>query len=106
MSRYGPLPLVRRAFARLNALYRNTSGDLRAEHFIPLSELKAYVAAHPDEAETLQKALRAIWVAVSNTQTDPDMPGNTIVVSGPRLAGYAWSYDMHTPLNLPKYLAI
>ena len=51
------------------------------------------MSAHPDEAEALQKALRAIWVQV----TDPALylPSREIL----RL-----TYDMHAPLNLPKYL--
>lgn len=72
---------------------RHDPALLRQDGFVPLSELKSYVAAHPDEAEVLQKGLRAFW-----TQVDDDemfLPCQGYI----RL-----SYQMHAPLNLPKYL--
>ncbi|MCR2036205.1 hypothetical protein NSA09_11880, partial [Adlercreutzia mucosicola] len=66
---------------------------LRAEGFVPLEELKRYVEAHPDEALSLKHALRSIWVEVKKDDVILPVRGQI------RL-----TYDMHAPLNLPKYL--
>ena len=79
--------------AWLNARYHDSSDLMRADGFVELDELKAYIEAHPDEAEKLKKSIRAVWAQVDDDKLF--IPSQGYV----RLA-----YDLHTPLNLPKYL--
>ena len=78
----------------LNELRSDTSGvRLREQGFVPLEELKAYVEANPDSKLNLLHAIRAFWV-----QAEHD---NVIL---PPTGYISLTYDMHAPLNLPKYL--
>ncbi len=70
-----------------------TGARLRAAGLMPLEELKAYVYAHPDESLNLRHALRGFWV-----QAEKDS------VFLPPTGYISLAYDMHAPLNLPKYL--
>ena len=73
--------------------HRQNPAALRADGFVPLEELKRYVAAHPEEALTLKHALRSIWVEAKKDDVILPIRGQI------RL-----TYDLHAPLNLPKYL--
>ena len=71
----------------------NVDDIMHTEGFVTLAELQAFVAAHPEQEEALRKNVRAIWCSVK----DKD-------VHLPPKGSLELRYQMHTPLNLPKYL--
>ncbi|MFR5000572.1 MAG: hypothetical protein ACLUCU_09035, partial [Slackia sp.] len=64
---------------------------LEGEHFVRLSEMKAYAAAHPEREEALLKGVRAIW-AQAKGAVEPPASGRIELV-----------YQMRAPLNLPVF---
>ena len=75
----------------MTAHYYNKNGEMEKDGFVKLSEIKAYLANHPEAEEGLLKGVRAIWGQVA----DDIYPSG-----GGRID---MEYKLRTPLNLPKY---
>ncbi len=71
----------------------NAEQKMRESHFVKLDELKAYCGRHPEQAEKLRKAARGIWAEIIS---EP--------LYLPKVGNFQLTYEMHAPLNLPKYL--
>ncbi len=75
----------------MDAISQDDAG-MASINMVNLNTLKQYVEDHPDEAEKLKKAIRFVWMRVVNDNSNLPCQGYI------RL-----SYDLRTPLNLPKY---
>ena len=74
--------------------HRANKGDvMHADHFVTLKELQEHVLAHPEREEELRKNVRAIWCQVTNDDLHLPAQGSLEL-----------RYDLHAPLNLPKFL--